>query len=264
MKILNSMKEVEGEGGPGEKAGNGKTGRGKGGSPATVTRGALASWPICLGYFPIGVAFGVVAEKAGLTPFEIALMSVIVFAGSAQFIGVSMLAAGAAFPAIIATTFTVNLRHLLMSSALAVRLNLKDRRWIALFGYGVTDESFAVNMARFRSGDWRWQEALVVNHTANLAWVISTAVGGCVGTLIPPGAFGIDYALSAMLISLLVFQLHSRVHILVGVLAGVLSVAGSFLLPGNIHVVAAPVIAAAVGLFIRRSHAFPRKEEPSP
>ena len=88
----------------------------------TLRDGAYAAWPICLGYFPIGLALGVLAQKAGLPWWAVAMMSVLVFAGSAQFICVAMLAAGASIPGIILTTFVVNLRHTLMSSALAVHL----------------------------------------------------------------------------------------------------------------------------------------------
>ncbi len=56
----------------------------------TFSRGVAAAWPICLGYAPIGLAFGVLAQKAGLTPLSIGLMSIIVFAGSSQFIAVSI------------------------------------------------------------------------------------------------------------------------------------------------------------------------------
>ena len=86
----------------------------------TLRQGAVAAWPICLGYFPIGLALGVLAQKAGLPWWAVAMMSVMVFAGSAQFICVAMITAGASTPAIILTTFVVNLRHVLMSSALAV------------------------------------------------------------------------------------------------------------------------------------------------
>ena len=85
-----------------------------------ISDGLLASGPVCLGYIPIGIAFGVLAQKAGFTPFETGLMSLIVFAGSSQFIAVSMFAAGAGAASIIATTFVVNLRHLLMSSSLSL------------------------------------------------------------------------------------------------------------------------------------------------
>ena len=105
-------------------------------------------------------------------------MSVIVFAGSSQFIAVSMLSAGASAPAIITTTFVVNLRHVLMSSALAVYLRAAHRGLLALFAYGVTDESFAVNLAKFRDSQWDLNSALVTNHTANLTWIVTTMLGG--------------------------------------------------------------------------------------
>ena len=86
------------------------------GSTKIFIDGVGAAWPICIGYIPIGLALGVIAQKAGLSPSEIGVMSLLVFAGSSQFIAVSMLSAGADIAAIILTTFMVNLRHLLMSS----------------------------------------------------------------------------------------------------------------------------------------------------
>ena len=69
---------------------------------------------------------------------------------------------GASAPAIITTTFVVNLRHVLMSSALAVYLRAAHRGLLALYAYGVTDESFAVNLPRFNAGNWSLSRALVV------------------------------------------------------------------------------------------------------
>jgi 4-azaleucine resistance transporter AzlC len=213
--------------------------------------GLAASWPICLGYIPIGIAFGVLAVKAGLNPFEIGLMSVIVFAGSAQFIAVSMIASGAGVAAIITTAFIVNLRHLLMSSALAVFLKPEKRRKLSLFAYGVTDESFAINYSRFKAGKWNLNQALVLNQTANLVWVCSTVAGGFSGALIPDGAFGIDYALIAMFICLLVFQLRGRIYIITAVMAGVFAVIFSLIIPGNLHVIIGSVVAATICVFIK-------------
>lgn len=221
---------------------------------AVITDGAKAAWPICLGYIPVGIAFGVIAQKTGLTLLEIGLMSCIVFAGSSQFIAVSMIGSGAGLLPIIITTFTVNLRHLLMSSALAVHLRLTDPRLIALFSYGVTDESFALNLGRFRMGEWTWREALAVNHVANATWIVSTIAGGYAGSLIPPGAFGIDYALVAMLLSLLIFQLRDSLYVAVAAFSGLLAVVLAITLPGNLYMVIAPIIAASLGLLaaIRR------------
>lgn len=215
-------------------------------------QGLKAGWPICLGYIPIGLAFGVLAQKAGLSPFQIGLMSIFVFAGSAQFIAVSMLSSGAAIFSIVLTTFMVNLRHFLMSSVLAVHLGKSRRRVLTLFAYGVTDESFAVNLSRFNRGNWDLNRAFVVNHAANITWIISTTLGGYTGQFIPPGAFGIDYALTAMFICLLVFQLKEPRHVWTAILAGVSAVIIALVIPGNSYIVLASIFAATIGVVLKR------------
>ena len=217
-----------------------------------LIQGGAAAWPICLGYLPIGLAFGVLAQKAGLTPFQVALMSLFVFAGSSQFIAVSMLAAGASFTAIVATTFMVNLRHLLMSSSLAAILGRESRLKLTFFAYGVTDESFAVNYTRLSAGEWGLDRSLVVNQTANLMWSVSTVAGVYFGHLIPAHALGIDYALTAMFICLLIFQLKNRIAILTAVMAGLLAMVLSLIIPGNAYIVLASMLAAAIGVIIKR------------
>jgi len=218
-----------------------------------VRDGFKAAWPICLGYLPIGLAFGVLAQKEGLRPHEIGLMSLLVFAGSAQFIAVSMLSGGSsAFPIII-TTFMVNLRHLLMSSALSVHLS-RDARplFLTVFAYGVTDESFAVNTARFREGAWDSGRALVVNQFSNAVWVLSTVLGGYGGQFIPEGSLGMDYALSAMFLCLLVYQLRGRVYAFTAVISGGLAIIGAVLIPGNAYVIIASLVAATAGFAIKQ------------
>ncbi len=217
-----------------------------------LREGLAAAWPICLGYFPIGMALGVLARQAGLSPLDIGLMSLLVFAGSAQFIAVAMLAAGSSPASIIATTFVVNFRHVLMSSDLAVHLHQVSRGFLALFAYAVTDESFAVNMARFRAGGWdRWR-ALVVHHSANSVWFAATVTGALVGSLIPAGAFGIDFALPAMFLALLVLQFQTRIHILTAMLAAAVSVGCFLFIPGDGNAVIAAVTAATVGFLLQR------------
>jgi len=219
---------------------------------AVLREGAGTAWPICMGFIPIGLSFGVLAQKAGLGPLHVLLMSTLVFAGGSQFIAVAMLGSGASLPAIVMTTFVVNLRHFLMGSALAVHLPRVNRWFLALFAYGLTDESFAVNMARFRGEGWdRWR-ALTVNQITNATWIASTVAGVYVGNLIPAGAFGIDYALTAMFICLFTFQLRERLHVLTAVVAALLSVLLFLLLPGNFYVIGASCGAATIGLVVKR------------
>lgn len=214
--------------------------------------GVIASWPICFGYIPIGLAMGVLASQANIPVWAVAMMSVMVFAGSAQFICVAMIAAGASIWSIIFTTFVVNLRHFLMSSAVAVHLNGLRRRFLSMFAYGITDESFAVNMTHFRKGNWDPMRAITVNQVANGAWVLSTISGALLGQFIPTGAFGTDYALTAMFLALLLFQLHDIVYVLTGILALVIGTAWFLLIPGDSYIIAASISAATIGYFFKQ------------
>jgi 4-azaleucine resistance transporter AzlC len=217
-----------------------------------LREGLIAGSPICLGYIPLGLALGVVAQKAGLAPIHVGLMSLLVFAGSAQFIAISMLVSGADPLSIIVTTFVVNIRHLLLSASLAVHLKGVHRIILSLFAYGVTDESFAINISHFRLGGWGLQQAMIVNTIANFTWIASTVLGCCAGELIPAGAFGIDYALTAMFICLLILQMRSIFHVFAALTSGVLAVILSLEMKSNLYVVIASIVAASVCLFIQR------------
>jgi 4-azaleucine resistance transporter AzlC len=215
-----------------------------------LVQGFKAAWPICLGYLPIGLAFGVIAQKAGLSPLQIGLMSLVVFAGSAQFIAVSMLTGGAGAASIVLTTFAVNLRHVLMSSSLALHVGSTGRRLLSLFAYGVTDESFVVNLSRFQQGDWDIQRALVVNHSANFVWIAATVAGGYAGEFIPEGLLGLDYALTAMFIGLMVTQLRGRRYLLTALASAAMATGFYLWLPGSFYVIAASVLAATLCVMI--------------
>ena len=217
-----------------------------------LREGFGASWPICLGYFPIGLALGVLAQQAGLPWWAVLLMSIMVFAGSSQFICIAMLAGGASLLSIIATTLVVNLRHALMSSALAVHLQNVNRWFLSLFAYGITDESFAVNMARFRDQEWSKWSALGVNQLANLVWIISTVSGTVIGQFIPQGAFGIDYALTAMFICLLIYQLRGAIFLFTALATALITLAWYLLIPGDSYIVGASMGGATLGFLIKR------------
>lgn len=223
------------------------------GKRGVVLAGLAAAWPICLGFIPIGLSLGVLAQKGGLAPWQMGAMSLLVFAGGSQFIAIAMLGAGASTLAIVSTVFMVNLRHLLMSSALSVHFPGVSRRFLALFAYGVTDESFAVNMTRFSQGEWDRRSALTLNHATNAVWVVTSVIGVYLGQLLPPGAAGVDYALTGMFICLLVFQLRSPIFTATAVIAAVCSLLAYLWLPGNAYVIVASCLAATAGLILKRT-----------
>ena len=210
--------------------------------------------PIILGYLPIGIAFGVLASTAGLNIFNAVGMSVFLYAGSAQLIAVGMIDAGATIAAITLTVFMVNLRHMLMSAYLAPYLG-KLKTWqLALFSYEITDESFAVHSAHFRSHKVPPAlELFATNHSAHLAWIGGTFLGAWLGGLFSfdHEAYGFDYALPAMFIALLVMQIEARRHIVVALLAAALGLFLYLLGMKQLYIILATVFAAAVGAFLQ-------------
>lgn len=223
--------------------------------PATFRAGVKAATPIILGYLPIGFAFGVLARTAGLSVAEVGLMSLLVYAGSSQFIGVDMLAAGAGIPAILSTTFLVNLRHLLLSTALLPSFK-ENKPWQnGLLAYGITDETFAVNASVLQGRPIGPGYVAGLHVTAQSSWVIASAVGALAGQMAGNHeALGLDFALSAMFIGLLMPHLRGdgaprrRVAAVVAAATAVLmALAG---LP-SWGIITATVLAATVGVMMR-------------
>lgn len=204
-----------------------------------------------LGYLPIGFAFGILAQKSGISAANTLALSLIVYAGSAQLIAVNLIAAGAAPWSIVLTTFVVNLRHMLMSAALAPYLRDWRKGLIAWFAFELTDETFALHSVRFPKAGAQPGEALLVNGFAQLSWVAGTwlgiAAGGMIADVTP---WGLDYALIAMFAALLVFQVQDRRFLVVALLSGALST--GLLLAGvrQWNVILAALIAATVGVLI--------------
>jgi 4-azaleucine resistance transporter AzlC len=204
--------------------------------------------PIVMGYLPIGFAYGVLAINAGLSIFQTVLMSIIVYAGSAQLIAVSLLAQSIHPISIIATTFIVNLRHLLMSAALAPHLSRWKQHQVALFSFELTDESFGVHSLRFDQGENQPTSTIVINVICQFAWVLGSLLGAVAGNLIKDvRPFALDYALPAMFIALLILQIKNRTHLLIALISAVLSLILWQFGVTQWHVIIATIIAATIG-----------------
>jgi len=147
-----------------------------------ISTGMKEGFPIFIGYFPVAVAFGLLAKSVPLKIVETGLFSAIVFAGASQFIAASMLLSGASVASIIVTTFLINSRHFLLSASVAARLT-GTRRWFWLAAFGVTDETFAV--ATTRREPYGTPFLLGLNATAWLGWLSGTVTGYFAGGYLP-------------------------------------------------------------------------------
>lgn len=183
--------------------------------------------PIVLGYVPVGFAFGVLAGKNGIPPALVIGMAVLMFSGSGQFVFAALWGAGVGVLSTAAAVFIVNLRYLLMSAAEAPWLAGIPRWKRLLLGIGITDESFVVHATALQTG-WKLNTTtmFVCNQTTQLAWVSGCAIGAFCGNLVNDvRPLGLDYAITAMFLALLVPQCSSRLHILVAIFTGCLSIA---------------------------------------
>lgn len=209
------------------------------------------AFPIILGYLPIGMAFGMLAVKKGLTALQTTAMSIFVFAGSAQLVSIEMIDTGAGAAAIIAMTFLVNLRHLLLSASLSLHLRNLPIYYYPFLGFIITDESFAVASAKLDKHKNKKWYFLGLGITAYSAWVLSSSLGAFLTEFIPFGTGGaLDYVLPAMFVVLLVIQINSRIEIITAVAAGILSLVFALTIPGSWNIILATAAAASLGVYL--------------
>ena len=100
--------------------------------------------PIAFGYIPMGIGYAALALKAGFNPFQTVSFSILVYAGAGEIIGATMVANGATAIAIILTNFVVNLRYMVMNTAVYNKMEENSLPLNVLSAHLVTDESFAM------------------------------------------------------------------------------------------------------------------------
>lgn len=222
-------------------------------SQSTWASAITQALPIMLGYIPIGFAYGVLAQKAGLSPFNTLLMSMVVFAGSAQLIAVELFALGMNPISIILTTFVVNLRHLLMSAGLFPHVQGWKTTEKAGFAFELTDETFALHSLRSAQEKVDTSKTFIINILAHSSWILGTVLGFVLGRqILEIEPLALDYTLPAMFIALLVMQLNTKPQIIVAVLSGIFSVGLYLLGLQRLYVVFATIIGASIGVWIER------------
>lgn len=211
-----------------------------------------AVWPICFGYIPLGLACGILAQKVGLDAFQMALMSIFLFAGSGQFIALAMIGSNSGVWPIVITVGIVNLRHMLYGLILNQYISRESILYRLLYAQEIVDETFAVNSVQFERGDVRWgaSDAIGVNFFAHAGWTVATVAGLLLGNQVQIDTALVSYALIAMFIGLWSFHFKNRKLVSVGVLGGALALLLSFWLDHMLNVVVATIVAAAVGAYV--------------
>jgi 4-azaleucine resistance transporter AzlC len=207
--------------------------------------------PILVGTVPFGLIFGALALDSGIRAGTAQAMSVIIFAGSAQFISAQLAGAGAPGLVIVLTAFVVNLRHLLYSASVAPHTRRLHPLWKWSLAYLLTDEAYAVTIVHYdRKGDH--EEGHYYFLGAGLAlwatWQLSTAAGITLGAVIP-SSWSLDFTLALTFIALVTPAIQDRAGVAAALTAGLVAVL-AYGLPLKLGLILAAIAGILAGLWI--------------
>lgn len=221
-----------------------------------MQRGAIASMPMIIGGIPFGLLFGSLASSYGLSPWFAIAMSSIVFAGSAQFVALGLIALHSPIWVIVSTTFIVNLRHLLYAADMVKYVKNLPMSVRFIMGFGLIDETYAAVRPLYHSGEIDEK----TGHKAYLGsflsfylmWNATTVLGVLSGELIPGmSEWGLEFAMVATFIGIITPYLkHSPFWFCM--LSAAVSSLILFGLPNNLGLLMSAVIGVMAGYFADR------------
>lgn len=207
--------------------------------------------PILVGVLPFGMIYGVSAISAGIPASIAQAMSGIVFAGSAQFVIVQLIAAGTPSLVVILTAFIVNIRHLLYSASVSSYTHRLHPLWRWLLAYLLTDEAYAVTILHYQQpGDEKQRQWYFLGTGLALwtTWQLSTAAGIFLGGHIP-ASWSLDFTSTLTFIALVVPTLKDRISTTVA-LTSALTALLVMALPLKLGIAIAALVGIAVGLVL--------------
>lgn len=166
--------------------------------------GIMACLPTIPGYWSIGFAAGAIGTLAGFTTLQTALLATLLYAGSAQFLFYSLWAAGAEALSVVLSVLLVNLRYLLMSSAMSVYFREQTTLQKIVSGLLLTDETFGVAVQHGGPQNrvsFAWMFGL--NVAAWMNWIIACVIGAGLASALPTALMeGLSFSLVSMFIGL--------------------------------------------------------------
>ncbi len=167
----------------------------------TVKAAFVKSLPVMAGYIILGIGFGILAHNAGYGFLWVLAMSLFIFAGSMQYVGIGLLAGGASVLTVILTTVMVNARHLFYSISM-LRHYRDAGRYKPYLIFSLTDETYSLlcdgkvpedtDPDRFR---------FLVSLFNHSYWVLGSVIGSLVSGILPFSTAGIEFSMTALFIA---------------------------------------------------------------
>lgn len=179
-----------------------------------IGKAFLKSIPVLAGYFVLGIGFGILMNAAGYGVGLSFAMSVFIYAGSMQYVGVTLLTSGASVITTALTTVMVNARHLFYSISMIDRYK-NSGRYKPYLIFALTDETYSLLCdGKTPEGEDADLYRFLVSLFDYSYWVIGSVVGNLLGMVIPFSTKGIEFAMTALFISSFTQQwLETKDHV---------------------------------------------------
>ena len=189
--------------------------------------------PIMTGYIVLGMGFGMIMQAKGFNVFWALGMSLFIYAGSMQYVAIDLLTGGTSLIAMSLTTLAVNARHLFYGLSMLDRYKTKKFRRFLIFA--LTDETYSLVCSKEEEAE---HEYFFITLFDYFYWSLGTVVGSLLGMVLPFNTEGVDFALTALFLTVFVEQwlsYENHIYAIIGVAGSVscLLVFGreSFLIP---------------------------------
>ncbi len=203
----------------------------------------LKSLPVMAGYIVLGIGFGILLKKAGYGLFWSFLMSFTIYAGSMQYVGVSLLTSGASLLSTALTTLVVNARHLFYGVSMIDKYKDAGGKKPYLI-FALTDETYSLLCTgEYPEGmdkNWYYFWVSLFNQSY---WVLGSVLGSIIGTVIAFNTAGIEFSMTALFVTVFVEQwLSTKNHLpaIAGLACSIVCLflfgADSFLIPTMISI----------------------------
>jgi len=198
---------------------------------AAVRTAFLDTLPVMTGYLFLGFGFGILMQQHGYGVLWAGAMSLFIYAGSMQYVAVSLLASGAGLLTAALTAFVVNARHLFYGISMVEAYKGAPKKPYLIFA--LTDETYSlVSKNQVPDGISRHAYCFLVSLFDHIYWVSGTVLGSLAGSLIPINYEGIDFVLTALFVTIFVEQwLSTKQHL--PAITGVMSTLACLLLFGR-------------------------------
>ena len=214
-------------------------------SKATVKKAFTATVPVMTGYLVLAIGFGILLKTKGYGVGWAIAMSGFIYAGSMQYLAIDLLCGGASLLTTALTTLMVNARHLFYGISMIDRYKDTGKKKPYLI-FALTDETYSLVCSEesVKGTDEPKEYYFLVSLFNQTYWVVGSIIGSLLGNVIPFNVEGIDFALTALFVTIFVEQwLTTKNHrsALIGVITSILCLIifgdDSFLIPTMIIIV---------------------------